>query len=117
AGETYGTVEMTADIRRQLVGLALVTAAVMIGVLAAAVVLALALATVMQRTITGPIFALADTARDVAERQDYSVRARKLAADEIGTLTDAFNRMLVEIEQRDMALRRESAQRLRAQDE
>jgi methyl-accepting chemotaxis protein len=48
--------------------------------------------------ITDPILALAETARDISEKKDYSVRAKKEADDEIGRLTDALNGMLSEIE-------------------
>ena len=43
----------------------------------------------LQRFITDPVFNLAQTARIIAERRDYSVRAKKLSRDEFGLLTDA----------------------------
>src|SRR5437879_1015181 len=48
---------------------------------------------------------LAETARAVSDRRDYSVRAAKLGEDELGVLTDAFNHMLSRIEAQDRALR------------
>jgi signal transduction histidine kinase/CheY-like chemotaxis protein len=116
-GETYGRVEMTADIRHQLTDLALITGGVMLGVLAAVMVLVYFLSVFLQRAITDPLYALSATAREVALRQDFALRARKFADDEIGDLTDAFNAMLAEVQQRDLALRRESAERLRAQED
>jgi signal transduction histidine kinase len=53
----------------------------------------------LQQQISRPILALAETARTVSERRDYSVRAKKLGGDELGLLTDAFNHMLTEIHQ------------------
>jgi len=53
----------------------------------------------LQREISTPIVQLAETAKAVSDRQDYSVRATKLGSDEIGSLTDAFNHMLARIEE------------------
>lgn len=52
----------------------------------------------LQRSISKPILALAETARAISDRQDYSVRATKLGRDELGLLTDAFNQMLSQIQ-------------------
>src|SRR3989441_8440831 len=60
---------------------------------------------VLQGAISQPILTLAETAKAVSTRQDYSVRAPKLGADELGVLTDAFNQMLGRIEDQNRALR------------
>lgn len=59
---------------------------------------------VVQVIVSGPIISLAHAARDVSERRDYSVRVTRRSDDELGTLTDGFNRMLREIEERDAQL-------------
>ena len=46
-----------------------------------------------------PILALADTARAVSDRRDYSVRARPTDGHELGLLTEAFNHMLTQIQE------------------
>jgi signal transduction histidine kinase len=74
--------------------------------LLASLLLAFALATALQRAITRPIFALTDTVKTIAQTRDYTARATKLGADEIGTLTDSFNQMLGAIQERDTALQR-----------
>lgn len=51
----------------------------------------------LQRGISNPILALAETAKVVSEQKDYSVRATKISNDEVGLLTDAFNQMLTQI--------------------
>ena len=51
----------------------------------------------LQRTISTPILQLADTAKIVSDKQNYSVRAVKRSDDEVGLLTDAFNHMLTRI--------------------
>ena len=79
---------------------------------------ALALALALERQITRPILALAQVARRVSERSDYSIRAERSSRDETGLLTDAFNGMLARIQQqteelrRNEQLRRESQSRL-----
>jgi len=65
---------------------------------------ALALSSGLQGLISKPVLHLADTARAVSERNDYSLRAEKQSADELGQLMDAFNQMLSQIEERDTAL-------------
>jgi signal transduction histidine kinase len=65
---------------------------------------ALGLAEVLQWRISAPILALADTAKMVSERQDYTVRAEVYARDESGLLAEAFNAMLTQIQARDAAL-------------
>lgn len=67
----------------------------------------------LQHTISAPVLTLADTARAVSDRRDYSVRATRQGDDEIGLLTDAFNHMLSRIEEQTHALR-ESEARVRA---
>ncbi len=66
---------------------------------------ALVLSSGLQRLISGPILDLARTARAVSERRDYSIRASRRTADELGQLVDAFNGMLGQIQQRDSELR------------
>ncbi len=78
-------------------------------VLGSAILLAFALSSWLQTRIAQPIFELAGTARSVSERRDYALRARKVSDDELGLLTDSFNDMLAEIQQRDLALRTSEA--------
>jgi signal transduction histidine kinase/ActR/RegA family two-component response regulator len=52
----------------------------------------------LQYRLLQPILALADTARAVAERQDYTVRAAPTGAYEFDLFTDAFNHMLMQIQ-------------------
>jgi PAS domain S-box-containing protein len=69
---------------------------IVLAVLCGAFAAALILSTLLQKRISGPILALTHAAETITQRGDYSVRAPKLTDDELGTLTDAFNRMLSE---------------------
>jgi PAS domain S-box-containing protein len=79
-----------------------------VAVMGASLVVALFLSNYLQRGISQPILALAETARFVSERRDYSVRARKVSNDELGLLTDAFNHMLGQIQDGEAALREQT---------
>ena len=68
----------------------------------------------LRRRISQPILELAETAKAVSNRQDYSVRAKKTSEDdELGLLTDGFNHMLTRIQAQNTALKG-SEQRVRA---
>lgn len=69
-----------------------------LAVMAVILFAAYVLSRVLQKQVSQPILALADTARAISERRDYSVRAAKLGDDELGLLTDSFNQMLDEIQ-------------------
>jgi PAS domain S-box-containing protein len=57
------------------------------------------LSSVLQKRISEPVLTLTRTALQVAEREDYSLRAPKVTTDEVGVLTDAFNRMLAQTQE------------------
>jgi PAS domain S-box-containing protein len=79
-------------------------------VIAVSFLLAYALSTALQKQISMPILALAETAKAISERRDYSVRATKLGRDELGLLTDAFNQMLGQIHEQNQTLQRNEVQ-------
>jgi PAS domain S-box-containing protein len=58
----------------------------------------------LQTVISNPILSLANVAKAVSEKKDYSSRAVKQSNDEIGSLIDAFNEMLEQIQERDSEL-------------
>jgi len=73
----------------------LIVATVLVALLAGSFILS----TLLQRRISDPIIALTEAAQIVSESRDYSVRAPKITEDELGMLTDAFNRMLSETQE------------------
>lgn len=58
----------------------------------------------MQRIVSAPISHLAGIIQQVAQSEDYTLRARKTSDDELGILMDGFNAMLVQIQERDSHL-------------
>jgi signal transduction histidine kinase/ActR/RegA family two-component response regulator len=73
-------------------------AAAVAAILVAGLLFSLLLSSLLQRIVSRPIATLADTARSIADRGDYSIRASSAADDEIGLFVHAFNRMLDEIQ-------------------
>lgn len=59
----------------------------------------------LQDRLLLPIFNLADTARAVSERSDYTVRAVRTGAYEFDVFTDTFNQMLTDIQASEEKLR------------
>ena len=72
--------------------------------LAASSLAAFALSRKLQSAISEPILSLADTVRKISTGKNYSVRAVTHSRDELGVLTDAFNEMLAQIQERDHQL-------------
>lgn len=52
----------------------------------------------LQRTVSRPILQLAHIAQNISHNRDYSIRVKKVANDELGTLYDEFNGMLDQIQ-------------------
>ncbi len=103
-GARVGTLYLRSDLgaRAERLGPYAMIAAMVFG---ASVLVALLLSKYLRKGIAQPLLALADTAKIVSTRRDYSVRAIKFSNDEVGALTDAFNHMLTQIQERDAALR------------
>ena len=103
-GEPAGIIYLESDLRYmrvQLIRLAWVSALI----LAVAAIVAYLLGGRLQKLISEPVVHLAETARAVSSRKDYTIRAQRRTDDELGQLVDGFNEMLGEIEKRDAALR------------
>ncbi|HEX7183154.1 MAG TPA: ATP-binding protein [Thermoanaerobaculia bacterium] len=103
-GEKIGTILLESDlgeIRERLVRYVGIGALVLL----ASSLVALLLSSKLQRVISEPILRLAQTARAVSERKDFSVRAGEAPHDdELGLLVGAFNEMLEQIEKAQKSL-------------
>jgi two-component system, sensor histidine kinase len=103
AGQPVGSVHLVARTRldERIVTFLGILAAVM----ALALGVALLLSSWLEHVLTAPILEIDSAARNVVQRRDFTVRARRTTDDEIGVLADAFNRMLAEVEARQEELR------------
>jgi len=112
-GQRLGTVLVEAryGLRERLLAYLVILTLVMAGALAAA----LLLSAWLQRAVTAPILRVAEAARSVAERRDFSVRVGRTTEDEIGVLADAMNGMLADLE-REIDERRGAEEALRIVD-
>ena len=104
-----GTLYLKSDLDAMYERMRLYACFVAVIVLASALV-AYALSRRFQAQISQPILALTSTARSVADRCDYSVRAPRVGKGEFVVLTDAFNLMLDRIQDGDRALREREEQ-------
>ncbi|MFP5227728.1 MAG: sensor histidine kinase [Acidobacteriota bacterium] len=103
-GKLVGTVYIAAELTetgrraRQYLLIAL-------GVLLICMAAGVLISATARRLVARPMIALADTARRVSRERDYSVRAEPPPdGDEVAVLVEAFNEMLVQIQERDTAL-------------
>ncbi len=102
-GDRIGTVYLKGDLT-SLQWSIKVQAIVIGAVTFACLLVAFLFSFMLQRVISRPIVALAERAKLVSSRTDYSVRADKYGDDELGDLVTAFNEMLAKIERRDQDL-------------
>jgi len=102
-GVRLGTIYLQADLG-EMYSRFIVYGLLLLLVGAASSLGAIAVTTTLQQRISVPILELARVAGSVSDLPDYSVRAVKHGNDEIGYLTDAFNRMLMRIGESNAAL-------------
>ena len=103
-GQRIGTLYLRSDLSGLYAHLRTL-ASILLLVFVASSVLALFLSRLLQRVISRPIIHLAAVEKEVAQRQDFSLRAVKHADDELGALIDGFNEMLEEMQKRDVEVR------------
>ncbi|HSI09282.1 MAG: ATP-binding protein [Rariglobus sp.] len=113
-GKQLGTIYLQVDLEglySRLRLFSVIVAATLVG----ALLMAFALSYRLQRPISRPILALAETAQTIAQQKDYSVRAVRQGENELGMLTDAFNDMVSGIQEREQALHAEITERKHAE--
>ena len=100
--ETLGVIYLQAqyDVSGRVRAYLSVVASVMI----VGLIAALLASSWLQRVVSQPMRSMANAARQIVEKRDYSFRAVKTTDDEIGVVVDAFNEMLSEVESRSRAL-------------
>jgi signal transduction histidine kinase/ActR/RegA family two-component response regulator len=97
-GKRLGTLFVSSDLSVMYARLRLYAMIVFL-VCAVSLPAAYVISRLLQRRMLDPILALADTARAVSERRDYSVRAQPTGAREFDQFANTFNDMLTEIQQ------------------
>ncbi len=103
-GERLGTIYLAAD-TQELQARLRQNLLILFSVFVASTVLALLLASRLQRVIVEPIQRLSHTAGEVAESRNYSLRVEKCSEDELGRLAEVFNQMLERIQAQDGQLK------------
>jgi signal transduction histidine kinase len=112
-GERLGTIYLRSDLR-ELLDRRNQYVRLSGGFLVGAVLIAAALAAVLQAIISRPLSGIAAAASRVSENRDYSIRvAEEYGDDEIGQLTVGFNDMLTQIQERDEQLESRVSERTR----
>ncbi|HEX4603367.1 MAG TPA: response regulator, partial [Candidatus Angelobacter sp.] len=104
-GQRIGTVYLQRDLG-ELNALLVRYVAISFAMLLVAMVFAYLLASRLQHTISGPIFALAQRAGSIRQSADYSIGDVQGSYKEIDMLIEGFDGMLASIAQRDSELRR-----------
>jgi signal transduction histidine kinase len=108
--ERFGTLYLRSDMEAISERLRLYGGIALLAVLVVSLI-AYGLSRTLQREISRPILALAEAARAVSDRNDYTVRAARHGDDEVGDLTDAFNLMLAQIQEQNALLERRVQER------
>jgi signal transduction histidine kinase len=101
--DMLGTLVVTSD-TAEVESRALQFGGVISCVLIGAILMALALTSRLQQTISRPLLELSAATRAVTSEHHYDLRVTKEGNDEIGDLVDGFNEMLREIKARDAQL-------------
>jgi len=110
--ETIGSVFMSIsleDVNRNL----LILAGLMIGMLLVGLGLAMLFSHRLLAVIVGPISVLSRIMEAISREQDYSVRSPVNSTDELGLLSNGFNDMIAQIQQRDQYLEEQVEARTR----
>jgi PAS domain S-box-containing protein len=103
--QTLGTFYLESDMRVWRDRLIRYTGIVLL-LMCGAALIAFLVSSQLQRVISEPIVELEQAMRTVSTQKNFGLRVRKRGNDEIGTLIDGFNAMLLETQRRDTALQR-----------
>ncbi|MGE4560170.1 MAG: response regulator, partial [Desulfobulbus sp.] len=110
--ETIGYLYLRISMRemdRNLLWLGLLMTGMLLGGLGIAALLSSRLL----RVIIGPISLLSGVMQQISRNRDYTVRSPLVGKDELGLLSDGFNDMIEQIQQRDQSLEEQVEERTR----
>lgn len=115
-GEKIGTIYIRSDLEK-LYSFTIRHGVTAIIVIAFALGIAFILLSKLQKQITKPILHLSELMQSVSQNKDYSLKAKIFSEDEIGSMAKGFNKMLEQIQERDMKLQIEITERKRIEEE
>jgi signal transduction histidine kinase len=101
-GEPIGTIYLHADI--ELLTRVLHIVSILLILMPISMGLNLWFSNKLQNIISMPILEISSVANAVMKQKNYGLRAKQYHADEIGLLSEAFNQMLAQIQERDTSL-------------
>jgi two-component system NtrC family sensor kinase len=104
--DTVGYLQLEADFRPTFSNALRAFLAFILCIGLAAFAVAMAVGYRLQGLIIEPLQRLSAAATVIGTKRDFRVRVEKLGHDELGTLTDAFNHMLAQLQSADTELRR-----------
>ena len=102
-GETLGTLILSKDLQEFYEKLGR-TAYMVVGIMAASLIFAWFVSSMLRRYISSPILEMAKVMHRVRNEKQYSIRINNVFNDELSILADGFNAMLDHIQQRDQQL-------------
>ncbi len=102
-GDVVGTIYIESDLERLRGGMRQ-HVAVSLATFLLTLMVAFAISRRLQKPIAEPLAALVSAASRISTAKDYTIRAQLTTRDEFGVLGSAFNRMLDQIEKRDLDL-------------
>ena len=104
ADDSIGVILVASDFRDVIYAAATNVLAMLTAILVS-IAIATLVAVRLQGVVSRPMYRLVATMDKVSREENYAIRADKQGDDELGDLTDGFNRMLAAIQARDENLR------------
>ena len=102
-GKNIGTIFIRSDLKELYSRLKWYTGIVVI-IIGTSLFLSFLLSSRLHQTITKPVIELVRVMKTISKDKDYSIRAPILSHDEMGSLTEGFNKMLEKIQEREAEL-------------
>jgi signal transduction histidine kinase/DNA-binding response OmpR family regulator len=75
-----------------------------LGIFILSMILAFIISNRLQLVISGPVKNLLESIKNISQKKNFSLRAKRMSNDELGNLVDAFNQMLDQIEKYDIEI-------------
>ncbi|MBX3743677.1 MAG: PAS domain-containing protein [Verrucomicrobiae bacterium] len=103
-GQTVAWLNLVGDHTQVYSGLSRLVAWLLVGLTAAGAALVGVCLVWMRRVVTDPLARLTGVAQEIADRKDFSIRAREEEGRELGVLTRTFNEVLSRVQSQERAI-------------